>query len=261
MKSSKINLKKNTENTKNNNFILVIGGSDKISYRQKYNTKHIIEIGNHRFADFGYALDKNNKSILSWLEPNFWEYFDKCMEHNNIKFNAIMIDSGSESWVNDIFKRDTKEIMYSVLFKHLTDDGIILVENLFKGIFNFLYYVKELHKIGTFRYNQKYANYNCDYVFNILSKSKNIDDSVLKNNKMNIYNIYEKQQDIYDIMYEIEEYTYINNVRYINKKYDYGLGYIMKEGYYEFSNNFKPVYEVNNIDFLLNRIFNEKIQI
>ena len=159
-----------------NKRVLVIGGGNPLLY----NSKYFYVIGDH--ATSNYGRDK------TWNLISFWKNLQNILTLK--KFDAIIFDSGSESWLpmnSDVFNK-----IINLIIPLLDDNGIILATGLFKNnnmhneyhrIHTALYLTGELNIVGYFVIFNKGGE---QFVYNIFSKALNIESTIITD-MTNIY--------------------------------------------------------------------------
>ena len=192
---------------------MVIGGGRLDLYKCKF-----YEVGNHPTANYGVGID--------WLTKEFWDNFNKI----SVKFNAIIIDSGSEGYLptykdnNDIYVNH----MIPAIMNKLNDNGVIIINN---------YVIRD-------------ANNQQQHIIDLLKQM--VDKYKLKNNGNfmsketgwgTIYGIYSKSDKI-----KLKNNHNIHNI----KPSDFGK--LHENGFIVFNDKYKSINEDNIIDFIINRI-------
>lgn len=159
-----------------NKRVLVIGGGNPLLY----NSKYFYVIGDHDTSNYG--RDK------TWNLISFWKNLQNILTLK--KFDVIIFDSGSESWLpknSNVFNK-----IINLIIPLLNDNGIILVTGLFKNndthseyhrIHTALYLTGELNIVGYFVIFNKGGE---QIVYNIFSKALNIESTIIKD-MTNIY--------------------------------------------------------------------------
>jgi len=150
--------------------VLVIGGGDQSLYDPDY----FYVIGDHNTSNYGKGKKWNNNL--------FWNNLQKNLTLK--KFDAVIFDNGSESWLPEdaVFNK-----IINLIISLLNDNGIILAIGLFKNnnkhdkehrIHTALYLNTNLNTVGYFIIENT--------VYNIYSKVKNIESTIITDMK-NIY--------------------------------------------------------------------------
>ena len=197
---------------------LVLGGGNPDLYNELF-----YEVGNHPTSDFGSGQD--------WNISNFWKLLIIELETKKLKFDAIIIDTGSFSWFHNITNiiNDLLELFKIALDKN----GILLIT---------AYYPYDIQ----YKYDSKIRTSCIYYLNNKLLKDDNFKPvyDLRFNNLHNTPYIYRIYQKIHDELTISKEKLY---------PIDYNFNYAIKNvnGYIDFC--IEQVEEKNQIEFLINR--------
>jgi len=188
--------------------VFVIGGGDDPNL---YGGGFFVT-GCHRISDYGADKD--------WNTEEYWDILNKLL--GDSKFDAIIFDNGSESWITDIPDNVFNDYIIPIILNHINEDGFILTTG--KNVRNDKFSTFILDKLLNGGLNivglLRFGNVIDDCIYNILSP--NNADII---DKTNIYN---KDMDI---------------------------GTWDERGFVIENSNFKSVPEKNQIEFIRNRLF------
>lgn len=160
--------------------VLVIGGGSGFTdycQNQPPDICGFYEIGDHERSYYG--IGKN------WETSEFWIGLEQKLSEDNLVFDAIIIDHGSESWI-PIDNRDIMKIIISTLINRLNPKGILIIEVNFDSLeynrsrLNTLFWLGGLNVVGITSFEEH------GLLYNIQSRVDKL-DNILLENKQGLY--------------------------------------------------------------------------
>jgi hypothetical protein len=207
--------------------VLVIGGGNPYLYcreRETLETCGFYEIGNHPTSYFGSGKD--------WNDIEFWNELEIKLKLDNLLFDGVIFDMGSESWLTEMDEICCNK-MIQVIIDSMTVNGILIAEFSEEehryARLNYLFWLNGLHIVSSFRFTGSQLK----TTHNILSKVDILEQTILVN-RQGLYPRYLVRKLIEPLRNRFGQFN----------------------GHYNPAPGFELVIETNQIDFCRNRIIN-----